>query len=251
MTKRRHSPVKIEATEPHLCTVAARLDILSNLPFFQGLAEADLVKINEMFHQNDFAEGEIIALAGDPADHLYVIAEGRVKLLHHSLAGRQILLDLLTTGEFFGAIAGFGGEVYAETAQAMSPTCILVVDRESFRQIIGWHPQTAMKVIDIMAARLRAANERVQRLSTMTVEARIADLLLKLTRKFGEKKGVGLLLQVPLSRSDLAGMTGTTPESASRVISQFTRDGLIRSGRGWIALTDPAALQVIAGRELA
>jgi CRP-like cAMP-binding protein len=249
MTKRRHSPVKIEATEPHLCTVSARLDILAHLPFFEGLAGTDLAKINEMFHQKDYSDGDVIVLAGDPAEHLYVIAEGRVKLLHHSLAGKQILLDLLTPGEFFGALAGLGGEVYAETAQAMAPSCILVIDRETFRQVISWHPQTAMKVIDIMAARLQAANERVQLLSTMPVEARIADLLVKLARKFGETKGVGLLLQVPLSREDLAGMAGTTPESASRVISQFTKDGWIRSGRGWIALTDLDALQSIADSE--
>lgn len=251
MSTRRTSPVKIDTTEPHLCTISARLNIIAQLPFFEELAEPDLLKINEMFHQKDFAVGEVISLTGDLAEHLYVIAEGRVKLLHHSPAGREILLDLLTPGEFFGAIAGLGGETYAETAQAMTACCILVVNREAFRQIISWHPQVAMKVIDIMADRLQAANERVQLLSTLPVEGRIAYLLLKLAKKFGEKRGIGLLLQVPLTRDDLAGMTGTTTESASRAISQFTKNGLIRSGRGWIALTDPDALQSIADSDAA
>lgn len=250
MNHQRHSPVEIEATAPHLCTIASRLEILARLPFFKDLSEADLIKVNEMFHQKDFTEDAIIYLSGDPADHLYVVAEGRVKLLQHSLTGKEILLDLLTPGEFFGSLAGFGENINSETAQAMSSCCILVIDRDAFRQIISRYPGVAVKVIDIMAERLQAANERVQLLSTLPVEGRIAYLLLKLANKFGEKKSFGLLLQVPLTREDLAGMTGTTPESASRAISQFKKDGLIRSGRGWIALTDPKALQSIAGSEI-
>jgi CRP-like cAMP-binding protein len=107
-----------------------------------------------------------------------------------------------------------------------------------------------LKVIDIMARRLKVANERVHQLSSLPVEGRIASILLMLGDKFGEKREVGLLLQVPLSREDLAGMTGTTTESASRVMSQFQRDGVIRSGRGWVAVADREGLETIAGKEL-
>jgi signal-transduction protein with cAMP-binding, CBS, and nucleotidyltransferase domain len=113
MNHQRHSPVEIEATAPHLCTIASRLEILARLPFFKDLSEADLIKVNEMFHQKDFTEDAIIYLSGDPADHLYVVAEGRVKLLQHSLTGKEILLDLLTPGCFspdHQSLSGSGGE---------------------------------------------------------------------------------------------------------------------------------------------
>ncbi len=157
---------------------------------------------------------------------------------------------MLTTGEFFGAFSGQGTDVYIETAQALSPSCILAISRETFQQILKRHPAVALKVIDIMAARLRTANERVHQLSTLPVEGRIASILLMLGAKFGETSEVGLLLQVPLTRDDLAGMAGTTTESASRVMSQLQKDGLIRSGRGWVAVTDRERLQAIAGKEL-
>ncbi|HEY6075159.1 MAG TPA: helix-turn-helix domain-containing protein, partial [Anaerolineales bacterium] len=80
-------------------------------------------------------------------------------------------------------------------------------------------------------------------------EARLAGILMVLSAKFGKRRDVGLLIEVPLTREDLAAMTGTTTESASRVLSQFRKDGLIRSGRQWIALRDLEGLKMIAERE--
>ena len=220
------------------------------MPFFQDLASADLDWVNSQFQQEDFKVDEVICRSGEPAERLFVVAEGRVRLLKHSLTGRDILLDLLTPGEFFGAFSGQAEEVYSETAQAHFSCCILVIGREIFQQVLKRHPAVALKVIDIMARRLMAANERVHQLSALPVDARIASILLRLGNKFGEKRVVGLLLQVPLSREDLAGMTGMTTESASRVMSQFQKDGLIRSGRGWVAVMNREGLEAIAGKEL-
>jgi CRP-like cAMP-binding protein len=250
MAERKRSPLEIKTTEAHMCTISARLTILSQVPFFQDLTSADLEWVNSLFHEVDFNVDEVICHSGEPAQQFFVVADGRVKLLRHSLTGRDILLDLLTPGEFFGSFSGQGDDVYPETAQAQSPCCILVIGRKTFQQILKQHPNVALKVIDIMARRLQTANERVHQLSALPVDGRIASILMMLGNKFGEKREVGWLLQVPLSRDDLAGMTGTTTESASRVMSQFQKDGLIRSGRGWVALTDREGLETIAGKEL-
>jgi CRP-like cAMP-binding protein len=233
-----------------MCTLSARLMILRQVPFFQDLTPTTLEWVNTLFHEEDFKVDEVICRSGEPAERFFVVADGRVRLLHNSLTGRDILLDLLTPGEFFGAFSGQENDVYPETAQAQSPCCILVIGRGTFHQVLKRHPPVALKVIDIMARRLKVANERVHQLSSLPVEGRIASILLMLGDKFGEKREVGLLLQVPLSREDLAGMTGTTTESASRVMSQFQRDGVIRSGRGWVAVADREGLETIAGKEL-
>lgn len=105
-------------------------------------------------------------------------------------------------------------------------------------------------MLKITSRRLITANERVRQLSAMTIEGRIASLLVMLGKKFGEPADVDFLLQVPLSRDDLAGMAGTTAETASRVMSQFHRAGLINSGRKWVAITDLNRLTTIIGNEL-
>ena len=94
--------------------------------------------------------------------------------------------------------------------------------------------------------RLKTARERIHQLGTHSVESRIAAALLKLAEKLGEQQDGMLLIQLPLSRQDLADMTGTQVETASRIMSQFRKDGLIRTGRRWVTITGATRLSAIA-----
>lgn len=232
-----------------MCSVGLRLQILSRVPFFAGLKHDDLEQINRLFHENGYSPEQTICFAGDPAEHLYVVADGRVKLMRHSLSGKNVLLDMLTPGEFFGSLSTLGDDVYPDTAEAQTQTCVLVINADDFRRILEKHPQVALKVVDIMAVRLRTAHERVRQLTALSVEGRIANLLLILSKKFGKSSDVGRLIQSPLTRGDLAAMTGTTTETTSRVMSQFQKDGLIQTGRKWVSIIDQQALERIAETE--
>jgi CRP-like cAMP-binding protein len=249
MVTRRKTPLKIETTEAHMCSVDLRLRILHSVPFFAGLQHDDLEQINRLFREQGYSTAETICFAGDPAEHLFVVADGRVKLMHHSLSGKNVLLDMLTPGEFFGSLSTLGDDIYPDTAEAQTQTCVLVINADDFRRILEKYPKVALKVVDIMAVRLRTAHERVQQLSALSAEGRIANLLLTLSKKFGKSSEVGLLIQSPLTRDDLAAMTGTTTETASRVMSQLQKDGLIRTGRKWVAILDQPALERMAEAE--
>lgn len=229
-----------------MCSVGMRLQILHSVPFFAGLEHEDLDRINPLFREHGYSPDETICFARDPAERLFVVADGRVKLMRHSLSGRNVMLDMLTPGEFFGSLSTLGDEVYPDTAEAQTQTCVLAIHANDFRRILEKHPNVALKVVDIVAARLRTAHERVRQLSTASVEGRIASLLLVLSKKFGKPSDLGLLIQSPLTREDLAAMTGTTAETASRVMSQFLKDGLIRTGRKWVSILDQDALERIA-----
>lgn len=248
MTLRRKSPLEIETTESNQCSVGLRLQILGQVPFFVGLSQADLEKINLLFREQGYAPNEIICFAGDPAERLFVVADGRVKLMRYSLAGKNVLLDMLATGEFFGSLSTMEDAPYPDTAEAQTQTCVLSISVDDFRRILEQHPPVVLKVLDITAVRLRAAQELVQQLSSLPVEGRIASLLLVLSKKFGKPESVGCLIQVPLARDDIAAMTATTPETASRVMSQFQKDGLIQTGRQWVAISNQASLEQIAGQ---
>lgn len=246
MSDRRKSPLDSESVEPHMCSPQMRLDILSQVPFFKPLKQDKVAAINRLFRERGYLPGETIYFAGDPAEHLFVLADGKVKLLRHNWTGKDVLLDLLTPGEFFGSLSSLGDDAYAETAQAQTPVCALTIQAEDFRSILDRHPAAALAVLDLVSERLRAAHETIRQLSAHSVEQRIAQTLLKLGEKLGEQQEIGLLIQVPLSRDDLAQMTGTTPETASRVMSRFQKEGLIESGREWVAITDWEALTALA-----
>ncbi len=248
MPGRRKTPIPAEQVpEPQACTVDLRLEILSRAPFFAGLSQKEIEAINPLFREMGFQAGQTILHSGDPAERLCVIAAGKVKLVRHSLTGKDVLLDILTPGEFFGSLAVLGDETYPDTAQAQTDVCVLGIDSDAFRSVLEKHPAVALRVLDVMAGRLRSAHEMVRQLSAYPVEQRIAYTLLKLAEKLGKPGEVGLLIEVPLSRDELAEMTGATTETASRVISQFQKDGLIRAGRQWVAIADPQRLREAAG----
>jgi CRP-like cAMP-binding protein len=246
MASRRSTPLRSEDVEPRLCTIHRRLEVLSKVPFFTALSPEDISAINRLFRPEGYTAGETIYLSGDPAKRLYVVATGKVKLLRHTLGGQDVLLDILAPGEFFGSLSILGDDQYADTAQAHTSGCVLGIGAEDFQTILQTYPTVAIATLTIMAQRLQSAHETIRQLSAFPVAQRVASVLLKLAEKLGEQTDEGLLIQMPLARQDLADMTGTTLETVSRVMSDFHKQGLIRSGRQWVAISDLAALSAAA-----
>jgi CRP/FNR family transcriptional regulator, nitrogen oxide reductase regulator len=246
MSTRRKTPLSIKTVEPAICSIDLRQSILQQVPFFASLDSGEIRAINQHFREYSFQPGESIYFSGEPAANLYVVASGRVKLLRHSASGQDVLLDILKPGDYFGNLTMMVDAEYASTAQAQTAVCILSIRTETFRTILLQYPQVTLALLDSTTKRMQEAQETVQWLSIHPVEQRIAAALLKLAYKMGEITAEGILIQMPLSRDDLAQMTGTTPETASRIISQFQKAGLVRSGRQWIAINDIHNLESIA-----
>lgn len=243
MKKRRKTPVEIKQVEAASCSVDVRLSILHGLPFFKNLEHESIAEINKYFNDIHYNPEQVIYRRGERANRLCVIASGSVKLTKVSVDGNNILVDILKQGEFFGNLDPFGSAAYGETAVAQVSSCILKIDSNNFRSILNKFPKAALDVLDILSTRLRDAQEIIKQLSSSSVENRIAYTLLKLSQKLGEEKEMGILIQIPLSRNDIAGMTGTTPETTSRIISKMQKDGIIETGRKWIAVKNIAKLE--------
>jgi CRP-like cAMP-binding protein len=239
----------VETVEPAACSVDLRLSILQQVPFFANLSSAEIGAINEQFREYGFQPGESIYFSGETATHLHVVAAGQVKLLRHSVSGQDVLLDILKPGDYFGSLATLAGEAYPDTAQAQTAVCVLSISSGDFRASLQQYPRVALAVMSRTARRLQETQEMVRRLSVNSAEQRLAAVLLKLADKLGEATDEGILIQMPLSRDDLAQMSGTTAETASRIVSQFQKEGLVHSGRQWLAITDRLRLESIAAEE--
>lgn len=246
MTTRRKSPVEPEIIQPHMCSAAARHNILKHVPFFAMLPDEDIGQINQRFREQGFEAGEPIYYAGDPATCLYVVAAGKVKQMRHTLTGQDVLLDILIEGDFFGSLSLLGDISYPDTTLAQTMVCTLSIGSEGFREILQTYPPVALEVLNITGQRLHDAQEAIRQLSAHSVEQRLAYTLMKLADKLGEAQEVGLLIQMPLSREDLAAMTGATTETVSRIMSQFQKASWIDSGRQWVAIRDYEALKEAA-----
>lgn len=240
---RPKSPVRLDWVDPAVCSLEYRLKLIGRLPFFKHLPAEAIPGINDLFHDFDVSANAPIYHEGDEAERLYLVAMGKVKLMRNTVLGREVLLDMLHGGDYFGSLSAFGGRVHTETAIAQTNCCILRICAGDFERILTEHPDVTRKVLEAVSRRLEESQEIVKQLSTYTAEQRIASALLRLAGKLGEARGTGVLIQLPFSRQDLAAMTGSTTETVSRVMSRFGEEGWVKSGRRWVTITNPNKLE--------
>lgn len=243
---RRHTPLAQGCGQPHSCPEPVRLRVLGRVPYFRGLSEQQLRVIDGQMQSLAWAEGEHLYAAGQPASDLYVMASGRAKAFHDTAEGQQVVVDLLGPGDLFGGVPALGHDRYPETVQALSTTCALRMDNATFENILGQFPPVALQVLNALAGQLRTTRSTLAEHHAAPVASRVAATLLRLADKFGTPSRQGELIQFPLSRADLAGITGASPESVSRAMSSLRKAGIIETGRRWTALTDRARLTEIA-----
>lgn len=246
--ERRATPLARSCAAPHACPRPLRLQVLARSRFFVGLSQDEISEIDKRMQVRGYAQDEPIYHAGASATHLYVLASGRAKLVRPTLDGQDVLVDVVTPGGLFGTLGSLGEPNYPDTAQSLTVSCALRISASEFREVLRAHPTVALRVLDDLAARLEHAHQTVRRLSGGQVHQRIAATLLALADKVGVSKDGATLLQLPLTRSDLAAMSGTTTESASRVLSKLRRDGIIATGRRWTSIIDRTRLAAVADR---
>lgn len=228
---------------PHHCAVSVRHDVISRAKYFRGLGDDAIAEIDALMQVRGYPEGEHIYTVGDPAEHLYVLAEGKAKLSRPTESGRDVVVDIIGPGQLFGTVPALGQPGYPDSAEALTVSCVLRIKGTDLRAVMLRYPQVAVSVAGGLARQLEEARHTVKLLSGSSVEQRVASALVALAAKMGERSGDSTLIQVPLTRSDLAAMTGTTTESVSRVMSRLQRDGVIETGRRWTSILDLPALE--------
>jgi CRP/FNR family transcriptional regulator len=223
-----------------------RRDILQALPFFAGLSERDWEKVVDLFGERQYQRDDYIFLEGEAPEALFIIRAGKVKVLRHSTDGKDVVLRVCGPGNLLGTVAVFDGSGYPGTAQVIENCAALVIARNDCLTLVNRFPVFALAVIADLGTRLRSSAEQIRSLAVERVEQRIARVLLKLAESAGSDAPEGRIIEMPLTRQDVADMTGTTVETAIRVMSKFRRLELIRTRRGKVVLVDIAMLQEIA-----
>ena len=227
-----------------------RLQILKKSLFFSSLSESSLKEISRFFSEEKYQRDDYIFFEGDLPEWLYIVMEGRVKLLKHSDTGKDIILQIYSPGDMFGEVSLFDRKPYASSSQAMEPSSILKMPRKDFFLFFGRHPFVATEMILELGRQLGDAQTTIKSLAVDRVEQRIAHILLKLASKVGVSEKGGIMINLPLTRQDLADMAGTTVETAIRVMSRFTKSKVIKPADGKIFLLNPQALErILEGRE--
>lgn len=218
-------------------------DSFSSCALLAGLSPREIEQIRSLFSRREFAGGAFVFRQGEPAGVYYLILEGLVKGVQSSPEGAEIILHVLGPGELIGALPTLGGPAYPGSAVALTRLAALAIKAGDFEQLLHKHPQLTINLLKAAAAVIQETLIRLREACTLPVEQRIARALLRLVDRFGEPCSEGTALDVPLTRRDLAGLSGTTLYTVSRTLRGWERRGWLRCERRRLVLLDHGAIE--------
>lgn len=223
-----------------------RKTYLRQTPIFSPLSEEELDSIIPQVVKRRLKKNTVIFHENDPASAFYLVKSGRVKIYKTGPEGREQVLSILGDGQIFGDVPAFDGGPYPASAATMTDSEIYLIRSEDFQALVRRHPEVALKIIRVLGQRLRQSMELVRDLSFKQVPHRLAGLLVKLAGEYGAQSEAGLLIELPLSRQELADIVGTSRETITRELKKMEREGLVLIDRRRLTITDPERLRVWA-----
>jgi CRP/FNR family cyclic AMP-dependent transcriptional regulator len=209
---------------------------LRRVPVLSFLKDQDLKALSEDITEARYDKGHYIFKEGDPAECFHVLTKGAVKCVKSSQGGKEAVVKVLLPGDLFCCEAAvFDGKPHPGCAQPMGPVTLLKIPKQAYLRLLTTNPAAALEVIRYLSGRLTDAQETSKTFALERADQRIAALLVKLAERAGKKTADGVLLDLTLSRQDIADMTGLALETAIRTISKLTRKRLLaKSGRSLV-----------------
>ncbi len=220
--------------------------ILRETPSFRRLSPEDRQRVAEVSRLRAYARGELVFAEAEPSDFFYSLASGRVKVAKMLPSGKELILEVFGAGEPLGAVAVYEARPFPASAIAMEDTTCILIPRAAFFALLERHPTLVRGILTGLTLRLIELTKRLAELSGGRVEARFARLFLKLAHDIGVLRDEGTFVALPLSRQDLADMTGTTIETCIRIMSRWGKDGIVRTEPDGFVVLDPDTLEALA-----
>lgn len=218
------------------------LDDLKRVPLFSDLSEGDLVRFAEVTREREYPRNSVILFEDDPGDSLYIVSSGQVKVVLIGEDGREVILSVLSDGDFFGEMSLIDDEPRSAHVIAMKDSLLLVLRRDDFQQQINQHPSIAVKLLKVLVQRLRRADDKIGGLVLLDVNGRVAKLLLDLAEESGGPK-----ITRKLTHHTIAQMIGSSRETVSRAMRELSDRGLVDVTRREITIKNRDGLAALAG----
>ncbi len=213
---------------------------LKSVLLFKDLTLSQIRKILEICEKKLLHKGQIIFTEGEPANGIYLLKRGRVKIFKLSLDGKEQVLHFIEEGHVFGEVAAFLGEPFPASAEALKESVVLFIPRSSFYGLVRNDPSIAMNMLALLSLRLKEFVNLVDTISLKDVSQRVSTYLLFIAKHEGNT------VSLEIKKSELASFLGTIPETVSRVLNRMVRDDLIEMRGAKIEIKNAEELKRIA-----
>jgi CRP-like cAMP-binding protein len=215
---------------------------LKKIDLFKNLSDDELKELEHYLTTAMFRKKEDIFTEGDAPEWFYIVLTGKVKVTKISHDGKEIILEIISPYDIFGGVAVLRNFPYPANAVAMEDSEILKISRKNLMRLVDRFPNLMYCIALQLGDRMKSSYDTLKNIALERVEARIAALLLKLGNKVGVETDAGLMIDMRLTKQDVADMVGTTVETSIRTFSKFKKEGLVTDSDGKIIIKDREGL---------
>ena len=223
------------------------LGVVSQISLFRRVNMEDRERLAAVASLRHYERGDHVFHEGDPSEFFVVVVTGRVKVYKHGPDGHDVILEMFGPGGPLGAVATYESRPFPASAAALEATTCLMIPRQDFFALLDRHPSLVRGLLGSLSLRLVELTTRLAELTGGRVEVRFARLFLKLADQLGRSERDGIFIPLPLSRQELADLTGTTIETAIRIMSRWSKDGVLRTDKDGFVLLNRDSLESFAG----
>lgn len=220
--------------------------LIAELPLFANMSPEALDDVLRDARSLHCPKGKAVFQQNEKAHSFFVLLHGRLRVTQVTADGQQIVVRFVGAGEVFGVAQAIGRSDYPGTATAVVDSVALAWASAAWPLLVGKYPTLATQALQTVGGRLQEAHARLREISTEQVERRVARAILRLTHQAGRKTAEGILIDFPVTRQDIAELTGTTLFTVSRILSLWEGKGWVEGGRQRILVRDPHQLFLLA-----
>tara|TARA_Y100000815_G_scaffold265381_1_gene282199 strand:- start:6679 stop:7377 length:699 start_codon:yes stop_codon:yes gene_type:complete len=224
--------------------------LILGFPAFAEMSGEDADSVLAPARSSRFRKNTVVFSQDEEALHFFLLLSGHIRVERTMPEGEQVIVRYINEGELFGIAVAMGLSRYPANAVAAVDCIVLTWPNRIWHDLQLRVPSFGANVYQTIGTRLQEAQSRVMEFSTRQVEQRIAGAVMRLVQQSGRKSEDGIEIDFPISRKDIAEMTGTTLHTVSRLMSAWEEEGIVRSGRQKVAVTDPHTLMLIAENRL-
>jgi CRP/FNR family transcriptional regulator len=218
-----------------------KVDLIRTVPLFSTLTDEEFNQLAHIFVARAYRKNQVIFLEEETGNYMYLVLSGKVKVAKAGVGGKETILAIHRTGDFFGEMSLLDGKTAPATVSAMEDAKIISVSGTDFHKYLLHNEKVMQQIIQVLCARLRQVWQ-TQSLSSSTADARIRMGIFQLAKRHGIRDARGIIIDLKITHQELAEMVGTSRETVTRVLTRLREQKIIEVDQRRITLIDSKAL---------
>jgi CRP/FNR family transcriptional regulator, cyclic AMP receptor protein len=218
-----------------------KVDLIRTVPLFSTLTDEEFNQLAHIFVARAYRKNQVIFLEEETGNYMYLVLSGKVKVAKAGVGGKETILAIHRTGDFFGEMSLLDGKTAPATVSAMEDAKIISVSGTDFHKYLLHNEKVMQQIIQVLCARLRQVWQ-TQSLSSSTADARIRMGIYQLAKRHGIRDAHGTIIDLKITHQELAEMVGTSRETVTRVLTRLREQRIIEVDQRRITLIDSKAL---------